>query len=163
MNSSLSGQKPHRPTSGPRSWTRVMPAVVDAVQPDQPVRAGEPKSYSAVHGREEPRQGGGPYFSLFLIFGWTGWTAWTGADKIDSSRVQPLCLYPDGPDPRHHGDRPRPSPTLLSKSSSVQPSSNARLLDIAFRQLGQNVLRHTVSGRTAVRAVFGRGITVTRL
>jgi hypothetical protein len=56
MNSSLSGQKPHRPTSGPRSWTRVMPAVVDAVQPDQPVRAGEPKSYSAVHGREEPRR-----------------------------------------------------------------------------------------------------------
>ena len=67
-----SDQKLRRPTSRPRSWTRIMPAVVDAVQPDQPVRAGEAKSYSAVRGRDgtprKSRQGALKPILLFSNF-----------------------------------------------------------------------------------------------
>ena len=41
-----SDQKLRRPTSGPQSWTLIMPAAIDAVQPDRPVRPGEANSYT---------------------------------------------------------------------------------------------------------------------
>jgi hypothetical protein len=64
---------------------------------------------------------------------------------------------------RDQGHRP-PDPvvlTLQSPPSAVQPSSTAPLLDIAFKQLGQRVPRHMVSGRTPVHAVFGGAEKVT--
>jgi hypothetical protein len=59
--------------------------------------------------------------------------------------------------------RPFHTVTELYSTSAAQPSSNARPLNIAFRQLDQRVPRHIVDGSTTVRAVFDRGVTVTKL
>jgi hypothetical protein len=87
------------------------------------------------------------YEEHFLTAAIENWAGWGGSG---AARGRPSTGRGAATAPHRH---------RAVSASAVQPSSNARLLDIAFRQLDQSVPRHIVDGRTTVRAVFG---TVTR-